>query len=84
MAKRNDATRKRARRIIAARREACHICGREIDFTLKSPDPMSFEVDHVVPLHKGGADALPNMRAAHRLPGLQLEEARSRLRTHRA
>jgi 5-methylcytosine-specific restriction endonuclease McrA len=30
------------------RREAgpCWICGQPIDYTLKSPDPMSFELDH--------------------------------------
>lgn len=25
----------------------CHICGQPIDYTLKSPDPMSFELDHL-------------------------------------
>lgn len=28
----------------------CHICGQPIDYTLKTPDPMSFELDHVVPV----------------------------------
>ena len=30
------------------------------------PHPMRFEADHVVPLHRGGADTLENSRAAHR------------------
>lgn len=30
------------------------------------PDPMRFEADHVVPLHRDGADVLANSRASHR------------------
>lgn len=63
---RSSATRNRARRVLAGRREACHICGRPIDYLLPSSDPMSFVVDHVKALANGGEDALPNMRAAHR------------------
>lgn len=62
---RNTTTRDRDRRTIAARHENCHICGREIDYTLRWPDPMCFVVDHVTPLANGGADTLANKRAAH-------------------
>jgi len=66
MVKRNTATRDRDRARIARDKPACHICGVAIDYTLTHLDPMSFVVDHVVPLAKGGADALDNKKAAHR------------------
>lgn len=28
----------------------CHICGQPIDYTLKTPDPGSFELDHITPV----------------------------------
>lgn len=66
MTKRNDAMRKRARRMLAARNEACHICGQPIDYSLKTPHPRSFEADHVQALARGGADTMTNFRASHR------------------
>lgn len=30
----------------------CAICGQPIDYTIKSPDPMSFEVDHIKPIDR--------------------------------
>lgn len=30
----------------------CALCGLEIDYELKSPDPMSFEVDHKKSIHR--------------------------------
>jgi len=69
MIKRNTATRDRDRARIARDKPACHICGQAIDYTLPHLDPWSFVVDHVMPLAKGGADALSNKKAAHRRPG---------------
>ena len=64
---RNDANRKRMRARIAKMRMACHICGENIDYTLTDRDhPRFFVIDHVVPLAKGGADDLTNVKAAHR------------------
>lgn len=63
---RNDANRKRMRARIAATRAACHICGEAIDYTLSRDEPRSFVIDHVIPLHRGGADELSNVKAAHR------------------
>lgn len=60
------ATRTRHRRAIARGRPPCGICGDPIDYSLRSPDPMSFEVDHIVPIAKGGPDELDNKQAAHR------------------
>lgn len=63
---RRSAIAARFRQIIARRKEACHICGDPIDYTLPRTDPKSFVIDHVIPLAKGGRDALDNVRAAHR------------------
>lgn len=53
-------------REVRALRWPCWLCGNEIDYDLKFPDPWSFTVDHVIPLSKGG-DPLDweNLRAAH-------------------
>lgn len=76
---RSDALRKKHRQIIARSKPACYLCGRPIDFALKFPDPGCFVVDHVIPIAKGGSDALSNKKAAHH-PRLQFEEEGSRLR----
>lgn len=62
---RNTTTRDRDRRIIAARHENCGICGREIDYALRWPDPMCFVVDHIRAIANGGDDTLTNKQAAH-------------------
>lgn len=64
--KRSSTTRDQARTRLARTRPNCHICGKPIDWDADWKDPMSFVVDHVIPLAKGGEDALSNMRAAHR------------------
>jgi len=66
MVKRNSTTRDMHRARIARDKPACHICGRPIDYSLPHLDPMSFVVDHVMPLAKGGPDTLDNKKAAHR------------------
>ena len=66
MTQRSSANRQRLRRTIARSKPACHICGQPIDYTLDHLDPMSFVIDHVVPLAKGGADDASNVAAAHR------------------
>lgn len=48
----------------------CHICNQEIDFTAarqcgKLGWEKGFHVDHVIPLSKGGADTLENVRPSH-------------------
>lgn len=68
IAKRNSANRARDRARIARDKPACHICGKAIDYTLPHTDPMAYQLDHVKPLAKGGADALANKKAAHRRP----------------
>lgn len=44
----------------------CHICSEKIDLTIKSPNGLSFSIDHVIPLTKGGNDTLDNVLPAHR------------------
>ncbi|WP_205858692.1 HNH endonuclease [Plantibacter sp. M259] len=65
--KRNTSKQNRFRARIKAARPACHICGDPIDWDADYLDPMSFVIDHVIPIHRGGADALSNIAAAHRL-----------------
>lgn len=64
--KRSSTMRDRARAAIKRTQPACHICGLPIAYELPHTDPKSFVVDHVVPIHRGGADNLSNMKAAHR------------------
>jgi 5-methylcytosine-specific restriction endonuclease McrA len=59
-------TRDQHRRAIARTKPPCGICGQPIDYALKSPDPMSFEVDHIIPRAAGGPDTLENKQASHR------------------
>jgi 5-methylcytosine-specific restriction endonuclease McrA len=52
---------------VKATSQVCWICGHLIDKTLPATDPMSFTVDHVIPLSRGGpARDLALLRAAHR------------------
>ena len=44
----------------------CHICGLPIDYSLRTPDPLSYELDEVVPVSRGGACTLANSAPAHR------------------
>lgn len=50
----------------------CHLCGTAIDMRLKHPHPRSWQLDHLIPLSRGGAlyDA-PNARESHRECNIQ-------------
>lgn len=65
-APRSTTTRDQHRRAIRRTKPPCGICGEEIDYSLRSPHPDSFEVDHVLPIARGGADTLENKQASHR------------------
>jgi len=58
--------RDRHRRVIARTKPPCALCGEDIDYALPTPHPMSFEVDHIVPIAQGGADTLENKQPSHR------------------
>lgn len=62
---RNTTQRDKDRARIAKTRPNCHICGEQIDYRLKWPDPRCYVVDHLVPLTRGGADHISNKAAAH-------------------
>lgn len=67
VAQRTTARRNRHRRQIAKGRPPCHLCGGEINYDAKSHlDPLSFTIDHLIPIALGGADRLENLGAAHR------------------
>ena len=52
---------------VRGRLDPCAICGEAIDYSLKSPDPLSFEADHIVPVSRGGDPYDPaNGQASHR------------------
>ncbi|MFZ4264493.1 HNH endonuclease [Streptomyces arboris] len=52
---------------LRAQRLPCWLCGHNIDGALDAKHPMSFTLDHLVPLSKGGGLLDPaNARAAHR------------------
>ena len=44
----------RNRKRILATQNTCGICGHLVDFSLKTPHPMSATVDHIIPIAKGG------------------------------
>ena len=62
---RNTSQRDAHRRTIAHRKPPCGICGDDIDYSLRYPDPACYVVDHIHPRAKGGSDELDNKQAAH-------------------
>lgn len=64
--KRNTWQRTKLRERIARSKPNCHICGGPIAWDAPHLDPMSFVIDHVIPLARGGADDISNVMAAHR------------------
>jgi 5-methylcytosine-specific restriction endonuclease McrA len=66
MSQRNTTIRDRHRQQIRKTQAACGICGQPIDYELPHTDPMSFVVDHIIPLIRGGTDTLDNKQASHR------------------
>lgn len=54
---------------VKARHDDCGICHRPIDYTLPHSDPMSFEVDHIIPVAiRPDLKYEPtNLQASHRI-----------------
>lgn len=64
----NGHARRQVREWLKAQGLPCHICGMAIDYLLPAGDPMSFEVDEIVPVSKGGSPIdKRNVAPAHRI-----------------
>lgn len=64
----NGARRRAIRARLLATQDICAICGRPIDKSLKTPHPLSPEVDEIVPVSKGGDPLdMRNCRLVHRI-----------------
>lgn len=64
----NGSARRKLRKWLRDQGRPCHICGLPIDYGLPAGDPMSFEVDELVPVSKGGSPyERGNVDAAHRI-----------------
>ena len=63
---RSETRRRRFRKIIAADEPPCHICHQPIDYEAHYLEPLSFHLDHITPINRGGSDTLDNCAAAHR------------------
>lgn len=64
----NGNAKRKLRARLKAEGRPCHLCGQPIDYSLPAGDPMSFELDHVVPLARGGDPYdYGNAAASHRI-----------------
>lgn len=63
---RNTTTRDRHRKIIAQDQPPCHWCHQPIDYQAHHHNPLAYQIDHVVPLNRGGPDTLDNLVPSHR------------------
>lgn len=64
----NGSRRRRLRARLKAQGLPCAICGGPIDYDLPAGDPMSFEVDEIIPVSLGGSPTDPdNVQPAHRI-----------------
>ena len=75
---------RKLRNKILANNDVCHICGGVVDKTLPQYHPMSAEIDHIIPVSKGGDPiSHENLRLTHRkcnreksdkLPSVRIKE----------
>ena len=64
----NHKRREEVRNRLKARGDICALCGMPIDYSLPAGHPMSFEVDEIVPVSRGGSPIdMDNVQAAHRI-----------------
>lgn len=63
----NGWRRDQLRRRVLAAYDTCAICGKPVDKSLRTPNPMSPEVDEIIPVSRGGDPlAFANCRLVHR------------------
>lgn len=54
------------KRVIASKDPVCAICGNPIDMTAPAKSPLSCEVDHIIPVSRGGAPYdVDNLQLTH-------------------
>lgn len=64
----NGARRRAIRARLLATQDACALCGKAIDKSLRTPHPMSAEVDEIVPVSRGGDPLdIRNCQLVHRV-----------------
>jgi 5-methylcytosine-specific restriction endonuclease McrA len=54
------------RKTLARHQKHCHICGKWLDFDAPFHSPDFVTLDHIVPISRGGSNALKNLHLAHR------------------
>lgn len=65
--RRNGWRRSQLRKRVLAAYDVCAICGKPVDKTLKTPHPLSAEVDELIPVSRGGDPlSFGNCRLVHR------------------
>lgn len=63
----NGARRRDIRAWLLHTQDTCALCGKRIDKSLKTPHPMSAEVDEILPVSKGGSPIdRSNVQLVHR------------------
>ena len=63
----NGARRDAIRRWVLATQDHCALCGKPVDKSLRTPHPMSAEVDEIIPVSKGGSPYdRDNVQLTHR------------------
>lgn len=64
----NGSARTKLRDAVRAEGLPCALCGLPIDYSLPAGDPMSYELDEIVPVSKGGSPfERANVQPAHRI-----------------
>ena len=74
----NGNERRKLREWLRSQGLPCHICGQAIDYSLPAGDPMSFEVDEIVPVSKGGRARAPHLQPEARQQGYRRDRRRGR------